>query len=89
MQHEQLQQHNGFGYGGQPATTHQQQYRASMGTQQGLGGYTFPEYSHYQQGVPTSKGYFGCSYSNTQAARSSDAPAAANMPGPSNGVASL
>ncbi|CAO4382323.1 unnamed protein product [Caenorhabditis nigoni] len=70
MQHEQLQQHNGFGYGGQPATTHQQQYRGSMGAQQGLGGYTYPGYSHYQQGVPTSKGYIGCSYSNTQAARS-------------------
>ncbi|CAO4382324.1 unnamed protein product [Caenorhabditis nigoni] len=70
MRHEQLQHHNGFGYGGQPATTQQQQYRASMGAQQGLGGYTYPGYSHYQQGVSTSKGYFGCSYSNTQAARS-------------------
>ncbi|ULT83810.1 hypothetical protein L3Y34_012826 [Caenorhabditis briggsae] len=98
--YEQLQKQNGFDYGGRPATTQQQDYRVyppftstastSMGAQQGLVGYTYPGHSHYQQGVSTSNaaGYFGCSSSNTQAARSSDVPAAANITGPSNGIAS-
>ncbi|CAS00128.1 Protein CBG27956 [Caenorhabditis briggsae] len=98
--YEQLQKQNGFDYGGRPATTQQQDYRVyppftstastSMGAQQGLGGYTYPGHSHYQQNVSTSNaaGYFGCSSSNTQAARSSDVPAAANITGPSNGIAS-
>ncbi|CAO4386426.1 unnamed protein product [Caenorhabditis nigoni] len=81
MRFEQIQHHNGFGFGGLPGTTQQQQqYRGSMGAHQGLGGYTYPGYSHHHQGVP---GYFGCGYSNAQTASSSNAPPPA---GPSNGV---
>ncbi|PIC19956.1 hypothetical protein B9Z55_025313 [Caenorhabditis nigoni] len=75
--YEQLQHHNGFGFGGLPGTS-QQQYRGSMGAHQGLGGYTYPGYSHHHQGVP---GYFGCGYSNAQTASSSNAPPAAGPSG--------